>query len=327
MAAAANELGFDPNNNPSGIPVWTPADTVLATADEQNLNKAIPSGTGMGIPGVCTVGPATSGGTQGSPTGATGTRKCTGVGTTKRQYAAGRLVVFSCSASAPLPPATKCNAPPGGYVSPVGQSQPIADIVAKFPAAAKGAVQAANNCSQPILALPYSGSATPGSITGASAAPYGLAAWQALTNFGTGGGGFVSGTEFNSLVGNQCIVIGKTLSDTEKIIREGGPAILTDQTANGTRTAQYALIPRGFVENPNGTEGQPAPVPANLHNPIALYIVVLKHGTLGGSNPATDTSQVDYDRGRAFVNFLLSPIGQAVFQAYGYDSPPAQSTV
>jgi hypothetical protein len=133
-------------------------------------------------------------------------------------------------------------------------------------------------------------------VTLPTGTPFGDAAASVLTGVTSGAG---------------CIVTGANLAAAEAILRNGGSL--------GT-PAKWGLLPKAVLTDPSGIDtnwGTVVPLAA----PLKVYAAVLKP-------PAGDLS------GEAlalrFINYLLSPLGQAALQAYGFgpvDTPGAGASL
>lgn len=245
--------------------------TVLfAAADEANVNKVI-----------ATTDPV-AGGTAGTCAGT-----CLGIGSTKRQYANGRLVVFSCRAGgatlAPASGAPGCKAPAGGYLARPPTS--VHDVVSLLGA-------------DPGLRLSIADPGGPGHIPSATppSAPYGYAAYQALEAPVASGGGGLTDAEYTTFIANGQIVFGTNVTVTQTNVVAGA--------------ADMALLPRSFVVSPGAADTDDwTVVPAGLHSPIRQWAVVLDKGDAGAQTLA-----------RRFITYLVSPRAQAVMAGFGYDA-------
>lgn len=243
---------------------------LFASADEANLNKVI-----------ATTDPV-AGGTTGTCSGT-----CLGVGSTKRQYTTGRLVVFSCAAGgATLVPASgapTCKAPAGGYLATPPTT--VTDVVNLL-------------ASNPSFKLTIADPGGPGHIPVAapSTAPYGYAAYQALRAPVPAGGGGLSDAQYSSFIDRGQIVFASNVTST--------------QTNVVTGAVHMALLPRSFVMSPTGDDtNRWTAVPANLHEPIRQWATVLDKGNPGGRLLA-----------QRFLDYIVSPRGQAVLAQFGYET-------
>jgi prepilin-type N-terminal cleavage/methylation domain-containing protein len=245
-------------------------DVLFASADEANVNATISTSAvlqaNQGSAGTCTAA------------------FCGGIAATKAEYTVGQLVAYSCKSGATiLAPAvagaTKCAAPVGGFLTTPPAT--AADIVALL---------VANPTFKLAIAAP--GTLPPGASP--PTAPYGLAAYQALTSTAAGGGG-LSLAQFNAYVTGGQIVEGSNVGNTQVLVENG--------------SAQMALLPKSFEVSPagNDTNNWTQITPA-LHDPIRQWAVVLNHG-----------SAADQALGQAFLTYVISPAGQAALAAYGYD--------
>lgn len=260
-------------------------DVLFASADEANINKVIKTADAVagGLPGTCTV---------------SGSATCDGIGSTKTQYTTGRLVVFSCkSGGATLPPASgapTCAAPAGGYLTGTAPATP-ADVVTRLRGSVTGGTPSAPTGCSLKLTIADPGPTLPLTPGTAATAPYGYAAWEALTSSASGGGGFTA-AEFTAYQGAGCITYGSNVTNT--------------QTNVVTGAAHMAMLPKSFVVSPtvNDTNNW-TPVSSSLHSAIKQWAVVLNHGT-----PA------EQDTAKAFLTYLKSAIGKATLSKFGYDS-------
>ena len=248
------------------------ADVLFASADEANVDKVIATTDTVagGSPGTCTVSSSTT---------------CAGIGSTKVQYTNGRLVAFTCRANTPTLPSasngsTTCAAPANGYDATPPTT--VAQVVAQLNA-------------NPKLVLTIANPGTlPPSTTSPPTAPYGLAAYQALTSSGADGGGLTP-AQYNTLVSNKQIVYGSNVTATQTNVESGA--------------ADIALIPKSFVVSPAGDDANAwTTVSSALHDPIRQWAVVLDHG-----------SEADRTLAQNFLNYVLSSTGQSVLSAFGYD--------
>ena len=240
---------------------------LFASADEANVDKTIVTtdpGPVAGSAGTCTT-------------------TCLGIGSTKVQYTTGRLAVFSCRAGgATLPPASgapACKMPVGGYLT--NPPSTPADVVGLL---------TANPSFKLAIADP--GALPPGS--GPLTAPYGLAAFEALTSAAAGGGGLTL-AQFNALHASGQIVYGANVTATQTSVVSGA--------------VNMAMIPRSFVVSPSGNDTDNwTTVSQTLHNPIRQWAVVLDKG-----------SAADRGLAQSFLDYLLSVTGRSVLAAFGYD--------
>ena len=243
---------------------------LFASADEANVNKLIAvADKTVGSPGTCST-------------------TCTGVGSTKVQYTVGRLVVFSCKAGgrtlAPAQGAPGCAAPAGGYLAKPPKT--AADVVALLEAH-----------SSFKLAIADPGTVPPGSAP--PTAPYGLAAYQALTSTAPGGGGLTL-AKYNAFVASGQIVKGANVTATQTYVVTGA--------------AQMAMLPRSFVVSPKGDDTDSwTAIASTLHRPIAQWAVILNKP--GNANYASDEATA-----HDFLTYLLSGQGQAVLASFGYEA-------
>lgn len=245
---------------------------LFAAADEANLNKVIATSDPVagGSPGTCT-----------------GT--CLGIGSSKRQYTNGRLVVFSCkSGGATLAPATDaptCRSPNGGYLSTPPTT--VAEVVNLL---------TANPTFKLAIADPGGPNHLPTATAGPPSAPYGSAAYQALRAPVADGGGGLTDAQYTTLVNNGQIVFPANVSAT--------------QTAVAGGSTQMALLPQSFVVSPTGNDTNNWTVVAGgLHRPIRQWAAVLDKGDAAAQALA-----------QSFISYLVSPRGQAVLAQFGYDT-------
>jgi len=256
-------------------------DLLFASADEANVLSVIKSGDAVagGLGGTCTVD---------------GTHTCPGIGATKVQYTTGRLVVFSCkSGGATLLASPTCAAPSGGYLTGTIPTTP-AQIVARLQASQSPAAPAVPTSCAEKLSIADPGGTLPLPAGTPAPAPYGYAAYEALTSSGTGGGGLTT-QQFKDLHNAGCIVYGSNVT------------VAQTNVVNGT--AHMALLPKSQVVSPFGNDTDNwTTVESALHLPIKQWAVVLNHGTSADQQLAKD-----------FLAYLLSSQGRAVLAAYGYD--------
>jgi prepilin-type N-terminal cleavage/methylation domain-containing protein len=130
------------------------------------------------------------------------------------------------------------------------------------------------------------------------------------TPFGDAAAAALSAAGFTAS-GAGCVVTAANVAAAEAILRNGGSL--------GT-PAKWGLLPKAVLTDPSGIDtnwGSVVPLVA----PLKIYAAVLKP-------PAGDLS------GEAlalrFINYLLSPLGQAALQAYGFgpvDTPGAGASL
>ena len=255
---------------------------------------------------------------------ATATPNLCGIASTKRLYAVGQLVAFSCTANGQtLPPATgapTCSKPPANFQTALPD---LATLRTRL--LGNSALKLA--IADPGNALAFGGTlaGTPTCTTnlGAGAtAPYGGAAVEALlasSASGTGGAG-MSCAEFGAMVCS-----GQIFGPAASAAFCGGPAVAAggnnvsatqDKVVGGA--VEYALIPYSFVKSPNGddTTNNVLFVPRTSHSVINQYAVVLAHGTTAQRNV-----------GVHFLNYIGSTQGQAVLAQFGYDPIGAYTNI
>jgi prepilin-type N-terminal cleavage/methylation domain-containing protein len=314
-------------------------------ADELHALATIPNGA--------TAGSTTATGTCGTvTTGNPETASCPGEASTFVQYAQGRLVAFACSPTGvTIQPATsgalaQCSAPSsnlggGGDFLPPGDAATAPSTAAgtaapTTPAQIVAMLQACTTCvlaiADPQTTAGTNKSTTTGdggpsggkyngggsgvvldTTTGLPAAPYGYAAYQALTASGTGGGALTT----TGLTANACPTSGSVNTDFWGLVCTGqiifGSSVTTTQALVESGNANMALLPRSFVMSPVANDTnywQTSDTTANaaLYNPILQYGVLLQYGR----NPN------DVTVAQSFLNFILSTEGHAILQAFGY---------
>ncbi|HEX4345129.1 MAG TPA: substrate-binding domain-containing protein [Solirubrobacteraceae bacterium] len=284
------------------------ASVLFASADEANVDAVLDASTGNRNPATTTAATCDPG--------------CPGIKDTKRLYAIGRLVGFSCTSTgrtlAPAAGAPTCSMPTGGYRPALAD---MADL---------GAQLLGNSAFKVAIADPGSGfvlGGTPGPTTatctagGVPTAPYGVAAAQAMTASTANGGAGLTCDQYRSLTCSGQI-IGQ--SATSPVC--GGGAAVTAPTSFNVSAAQakvvsgatqYGLIPKSFVKSPAGDDTDNYfTVPSAAHAQIKQYAVILNHGTSAQKNV-----------GRTFLNYVGSTQGQAVMAQFGYDPIGAYTPV
>lgn len=243
-------------------------DVLFASADEGNVNKTIAAADPVAA------------GSEGKCTGT-----CTGIGSTKTHYTNGRLAVYSCKDGATsLPPAegtnAQCKAPANGFVA--APPTTVTEVVTLL---------RANKAVKLAIANPGD---LPPNPKKAPTAPYGVAAYEALTSTAAGGGG-LSAADYAALVDAGQIVYGKNVGATQTLVQTGAVDI--------------ALLPKSFQVSPAGDDTNNwTTIDAALHTPIRQWAVVLNHGT-----------DADQALGKKFLEYVTSPTGQSVLAAFGYD--------
>lgn len=231
------------------------------------------------------------------------------VDATRREYATGRLVLMACkSGGLSLPVTEACRAPGIGAVvqTPTdiddlnhfsgGDEPHMDDLAARLGAAP------ADCGNTPILALQSAGTT------------FGNAARVLLETNG------VTPAEVTALEAAGCIVNDPDMKTARTLMRAGG-------TINGNEVvlpAKYALLSKEASTDPTGIDtnwavdvtGEPltSPIP-----PISMFAALLDRPV-----PPADPSH----RAQAlrFLNYLLSPLGQATLQTYGFGPPTAAIT-
>jgi prepilin-type N-terminal cleavage/methylation domain-containing protein len=229
----------------------------------------------------------------------------TGVASTKQQYTTGRLVAFSCKSGgqtlAPAAGAPTCKAPAGGYQGALTGpdlgnlvSRLLADPSLKLSIADPGAK---------VTITGSTGSWTC-TVTGAAAtAPYGLAAYEALTAATSSGGGGMSCNDYGDLKAANRIIYGTNVTATQTNVVSGA--------------AHFALIPKSFVKSPNGDDTDSwFTVDSSAHTAIAQWAIVIDDDGNGVVSAGAETL------GKQFLDYVLSPAGKAVMAEFGYDPVP-----